>query len=114
MDVLIWIAKLISALLPSLIVSLVMAVINRRQKRREAAQDAREAAQDARAEARKQESLLHLNLQMATAKLSYATAMALKRGKANGEVEEGVDAYEEAKSEYYSFLNQQATEHLNQ
>ena len=105
-DVLIWITKLITALLPSLIVALVMASINRRQK-------GRETEQDARAEARKRESMLHLNLQMATAKLSYATAMALKRGKANGEVEEGVAAYEDAKREYYDFLNQQATEHLN-
>ncbi len=98
---------LVSALLPSLIVSLVMAVINRRQKKRE-------RAEDALAEARREESLLHLNLQMATAKLAYATAMALKRGKANGEVEEGVEAYEEAKRAYTAFLNKQATEHLNQ
>lgn len=100
------ILPLVPALLPSLIVSLVMAAINRRQKKRD-------ALQDELSEARKEETLLHLNLQMATAKLSYATAMALKRGKANGEVEEGVEAYEEAKHEYYDFLNRQATEHLN-
>lgn len=94
------------SVLPSLIVGVVLAIFNSRQKKRE-------TEQDARAEARKRESMLHLNLQMATAKLSYATAMALKRGKANGEVEEGVEAYENAKREYYNFLNQQATEHLN-
>ena len=38
--------------------------------------------------------------------------MAVKRGYANGEVEEGVEAYEEAKSNYFKFLNEQATEHL--
>ena len=95
------------AVLPSLIVGVVMAVFNSRQKKRE-------TEQDEITNARARESLLHLNLQMATAKLSYATAMALKRGKANGEVEEGVEAYENAKREYYNFLNQQAAEHLNQ
>lgn len=63
-------------------------------------------------QARKEESLLMLELVMASAKLSYACAMALKRGKANGEVEEGVKSYEEAKSKYYHFLNEQAKEHL--
>lgn len=101
------ILPLVSALLPSLIVALVMAVINRRQKKRD-------EMQDALAEARKEETLLHLNLQMATAKLAYATAMALKRGRANGEVEEGVEAYEDAKRAYTAFLNKQATEHLSQ
>lgn len=67
---------------------------------------------DKRAEARRCESLLLLNMQMATAKLAYASAMALKRGTPNGEVEEGVEAFEEAKKRYTSFLNEQAKEHL--
>lgn len=63
-------------------------------------------------EMRKKESLLQMELIMASAKLSYACAVALKRGKANGEVEEGIRAYEEAKEKYYHFLNEQAKEHL--
>ena len=63
-------------------------------------------------QARQQESLLMLELVMASAKLSYACAVAIKRGKANGEVEEGVEAYEEAKGKYYKFLNKQAKEYL--
>ena len=63
-------------------------------------------------QARKTESLLQMELIMASAKLSYACAVALKRGKANGEVEEGVQAYEEAKGKYYKFLNKQAKEYL--
>lgn len=97
---------LITALLPSLIVSLVMAYFNSRQKKRE-------KAIDDRAEARKKENLLALDLQMATAKLAYAVAMAIKRGTPNGEVEEGIEAYEEAKKKYLHFLDEQAIERLN-
>lgn len=65
-----------------------------------------------RASARKKESLLALKLSMANSKLSYACAMAIKRGKPNGEIEEAVEEYEAARRDYYEFLNQQATEHL--
>lgn len=63
-------------------------------------------------QAKTRESLLLLELVMASAKLSYACAVALRRGKVNGEVEEGVNAYQDAKEKYYDFLNQQAKEHL--
>ena len=98
------------AAVPSLVVSVVMLVINSRQKRRETERDRR---QERILAARNRESVLHLNLQMATAKLAYANAMAIKRGRPNGEIEEGVAAYETAKKEYLNFLNQQATESLN-
>ena len=65
-----------------------------------------------RAAARQKESLLALELNMSTAKLAYATAVALRRGHANGEVEEGIRAYNEAKKKYVDFLNAQASEHL--
>lgn len=94
------------AILPSLCVSIVMAAINLRQKKRE-------KEIDARAEARKQESLLSLKLTMATAKMSFAVAMAVKRGHANGEVEDAVADYEAAKAEYVQFLNRQAAERLS-
>ncbi|WP_409969634.1 hypothetical protein RFF05_06910 [Bengtsoniella intestinalis] len=97
--------SLIATVLPSLIVALFMAAFTRRQA-------ARDKATDERAEARKKESLLALEMQMATAKMSYATAVALKRGYANGEVEEGVAAYDEARKKYFHFLNEQATDHL--
>ena len=94
-------------LLPSVITGTILYYFQRRQKRRD-------DAVDKRAEARKCESLLLLDMQMATAKLSYACAMALKRGTANGEVEEGVSAYMEAKKRYTDFLNKQAVEHLRE
>lgn len=93
---------IIAAVLPSLVVSIFMVYFNRRQSKRD--KDI-----DERATIRQQESLLSLELQMATAKMSFATAIALKRGYANGEVEDGIKAYEAAKKKYLDFLNQQAT-----
>lgn len=94
-------------LIPTILTGSILYYWQRKQRRRD-------AAVDKRAEARKCESLLLLDMQMATAKLSYACAMALKRGTANGEVEDGVAAYEEAKTRYTKFLNQQAVEHLRE
>ena len=93
------------AVLPALIVGVVLAIFNRKQNKRD-----KEA--EKHAEARKEESLLALDLQMANAKLAYATAMALKRGHANGEVKDGIKAYEQAKKNYFDFMNRQAAEHL--
>ena len=100
------IEALFVAVLPSLCVSVAMAVFNARQKKREEENKAQAAA-------RRKESLLSLEMQMATAKMSYAVAMAMKRGHANGEVEEAIEAYEEARKKYLAFLNEQAADHLN-
>lgn len=100
------IETIFSAVLPSLLVGVAMAFFNRAQKRRD-------RAAEAHSEARKKESLLALEMQMATAKLAYATAMALKRGKPNGEVEDGIAAYGDARKKYLKFLNEQAADHLN-
>lgn len=67
-----------------------------------------------RAKAIKEETILQLEMSMANNKLSYATAMAIKRGKANGEVEEAIEAFEQAKRNYYKFMNEQAIEHLKE
>lgn len=94
------------AILPSLCVSVVMLIVNARWKKRE-------EETDARADARKRESLLGLKLTMASAKLSFAVAMAVKRGHANGEVEDAVRDYEAARGEYLQFLNEQAVDRLS-
>lgn len=67
-----------------------------------------------RAEARKNESLLLLELNMACAGLAYAVAIAIKNNKVNGEVTEGITAYEKAKGKYFAFLNEQAKDHLQE
>lgn len=94
--------SVIASIIPSLIVSIFMVYFNRRQTKRD--KDV-----DEMAKIRQEEGLLSLEMTMATAKMSYATAMALKRGHANGEVEEGIEAYEEARKKYLNFLNRQAT-----
>ena len=92
-------------LFPSVIAGALAFYIQRAQKRRD-------TRLEERANNRKQESLLNLEVTMAAAKLSYACAMALKRGAPNGEVEEAVEDYEKAKAAYYHFLNGQAADHL--
>lgn len=92
-------------LLPTIITGIATFYLQRAQKRRD-------EHLEKRANARKRESLLSLELTMASAKLSYACAMALQVGHVTGEVEEAKDAYEKAKSAYYHFMNEQATEHI--
>lgn len=96
---------LIYAALPSLVVGVIMACFNRRQRMRD--EERRKYL-----EIKRSETLLSMKLLMAAAKLSYAVAMAHKRGEPNGEIEEGIEAYEEAKYEYLEFLNRQASEHI--
>lgn len=46
---------------------------------------------------------VNADVNYATMELAYATAMAVKRGKANGEVENAVKAYEDAKEKRDKF-----------
>jgi len=94
-----------AGLLPAIISAAITFYVQRRQKRRDEDMERHTAA-------RKREAHLSLEMQMATAKLAYAVAMAMKRGKPNGEVEEGIEAYDAAKKNYIEFLNEQAAEHI--
>lgn len=67
-----------------------------------------------RTENRKTESLLLLNMTYATAELANATAIALKRGQANGEIEKAMKTYKKAKDQYAQFLHEQAQIHLHE
>ena len=58
------------------------------------------------------EAKLNLDLTFATAQLSYANAMALKRGHPNGEVEQGISAYEAALAAYRKFEREQVVDSL--
>lgn len=60
--------------------------------------------EDARAEQRAKEGRLQLRMMDANTKLTVGVAMALKNGHANGEVEDGLKAVNEANSEYVKFL----------
>lgn len=101
-----WITPLLSAVVPSLVCGILLALFGRRQ-------NSKDAAVEQRAAARKKESLLSLEMNMANAKLSYAIAMAIKRGSPNGEVEEAIEAYDAAKKKYFEFLDKLAFESLD-
>ena len=87
---------IIMALLPSLCVSIIMALFNRKQSKRDEEALEREAQ-------RCESERVKLALLVATAKLSYAVAMAWKRGEPNGEVEDGIEQYREAMMEFKQF-----------
>ena len=87
---------IIMALLPSLCVSIIMALFNRKQSKRDEAAREREAQ-------RSESEGIQLALLVATAKLSYAVAMAWKRGEPNGEVEDGIEQYREAMTAFKRF-----------
>lgn len=67
---------------------------------------------DKRAELRKREGLVGLELAEANAKLSYAVAMALKRGTANGEVEDGIASFKKAIKSRDDFLKEASAEYM--
>lgn len=81
--------SVVEAALPSLLVGVVLALFNRARAKRDAEAEAQERG-------RSDEELVKLSLLVAAAKLSYALAVAVKRGAVNGEVEEGIEQYREA------------------
>lgn len=81
--------SVVEAALPSLLVGIVLALFNRARAKRDAETEEQERG-------RSEEELVKLSLLVAAAKLSYALAAAVKRGAANGEVEEGILQYREA------------------
>lgn len=91
----------------TVVLSMLIFYLQRRQK-------LRDDEMKERAEARKRESLLLLEMDMACAALAYAVAIAIKNKKTNGEVAEGIKAYEKAKEKYFAFLNEQAKDHLQE
>lgn len=88
--------QLIWALAPSIITGIVLAMWTRWYSKTTKKKDAAEAG-------RRKEARLNLNLTFATAQLSYACAMAIKRGSPNGEIEEAVETYKTALQEYRLF-----------
>ena len=59
-----------------------------------------------------EESMLSLKLMNANCELAIGTALAVKRGYANGELEEGITAVKEAQKEYEEFLHRIAVEDM--
>lgn len=74
--------------------------------------DLRDIKTDKELDARKQEQRLSMAVMITGNKLAKATAMALKRGHTNGEVEEVLDAYDKAEQDYFDFINNQFVENI--
>ncbi|MBS6475187.1 MAG: hypothetical protein KH354_04300 [Clostridiales bacterium] len=87
-------------LIPAIISGIAIFYIQRVQKKRD-------TMDDERTKTREKESYVTLELELATAKLAYASAMAIKRGKPNGEIEEGIAQYEKALNAFERFEREQ-------
>ena len=87
-------------LIPAIISGIALFYIQRVQKKRD-------TADEERTKTREKESYVTLELELATAKLAYASAMAIKRGKPNGEIEEGIEQYEKAMEAFKRFEREQ-------
>ena len=95
---------LVAAAAPSLVVALIMLYINRKI-------DRHDAANTAFRERQVQAEELTMELSSAAASLSLACAVAMKRGRTNGEVEQAIQEYNTAKKNYYSFINKSYIEY---
>lgn len=94
------IAQMFWAVVPGVIVGIVMAVWNKRQKDRENRREEHERQAD-------RGQVLQISLLVASASLSYAVAMAIKRGRPNGEVEEGIKQYNCAMERFREYEREQ-------
>ena len=99
-----WIAILTPAI-PSIIAAVIVYRVNKKA-------DSRYNEAQKQHEERVKAERLSMEMQLATADLSFATAMAIKRGKANGEVEAGIASYEKAKKDYFDFINSKYVEDI--
>ena len=93
-------SRLLWACVPSLIVGVTMALWNKQQKKRD--DERRESEKE-----RIKSETLRISLLLATAQLSYASAMAIKRGSPNGEMETAFGQYNEAMKEFRQFEREQ-------
>lgn len=85
-------------IIPSTVAAVTAYQINRKY-------DIRHAEEKQRAKDRAEASKIEMQMITASASLSYACAMALKRGKANGEVEQAVAEFAIAKKNYLDYIN---------
>ncbi len=99
--------SLIAAIAPSIFVGIVLFYWERRQKRKDALTAAHE-------ECVVEGDMRRLDLEVATAQLSYAVAMAVKRGSPNEEMESAIEAYEEAMEKFRKFERKQMAMNANE
>ena len=96
---------LLWAVTPSVIVGIFMAFWNNGQKKHNEKETEKELD-------RLKAQELQISLLVATAQLSYANAMAIKRGAPNGEIEEGLEQYQEAMNKFRTFEREQLAKNV--
>ena len=109
-------ASLVTAIISTaglIIVAIITGVISYKTAKLSKKFDQDKEEEDRRAKQRKEEALLSLKMMKANSQLTIGIAMALKHGKANGEVEEGLEAVDKANKEYEEFLNKIAMDDLH-
>lgn len=92
--------NMVSALAPGIITGIVLAWWNKRDKKRDEARSSAEAD-------RVESEMMRIDLLVAVAQLSYAVAIAQKRGSTNGETEAGIERYEKAMDKFRKFERKQ-------
>ena len=88
------------AAFPGIFTGIVLAAWNKRQKKRDNAADQREAD-------RQRGEIVKLDLLVASAELTRATAVAVKYGHTNGEMTEGLRRYNEAIEQFREYEREQ-------
>ncbi len=96
----------IATITSPIIVAIITGWYSVKQSRVQKQIEVRQEEADQRAKLRKKESLLSMKMASANTKLTIGVAMALKHGHANGEIEEGMKAVNEAEEEYSNFLKE--------
>jgi hypothetical protein len=74
--------------------------------------NARDKHNEAREKMREEESLLAMKLMSANTNLGIATGMAVRDGRTNGGMTDALKEAEQAKKEYYAFINRVATHQI--
>lgn len=88
------------AVLPGIVTGIILGIWNKRQKKRDDAADQREAD-------RQRGEIVKLDLLVASAELTRATAVAVKYGQTNGEMSEGLRRYNEAIEQFREYEREQ-------
>lgn len=99
------ILNLIWAIAPSVMVGIILSIWNKRQKKIEETNETNEAFKI-------DYESLKLDLMLASAQLSYALAMAKKRGTPNGEIEIAIAQYEKAMKAFREYERKQISKKI--
>lgn len=99
-------------LLSPIVVAIITGIYAIQQTKVQRRIETKQEEAEKRSKQRAKESLLNMEMANANTKLTIGVAMALKRGQANGEIEEGLKAVQEAEAKYNKFLKEVAIQDI--